>query len=1487
MSDGSGQSTGQPPGNSHLPWHLIPPFKPGETDVNEYTRRLEFLANIWPQDQLALLAARACLLCEGTAFSKVVRLDATKLKVQSTEGIKLVVKTLGGVWGQSKLETKYERFEKAIFGTVQKPDETHKSYLARHEVQYEELINMGASLEEMRAYILIRNSGLSPEDKKKIIIDSGGNLEYDKVTSALQLLGSKFFAEVQSGAASRTNTRTKTYDVNYVDEDEHDHEETEEPIFFSQETTEDSALEILLAEGDPDAQVINQFEESLIDTLQSDPEIATCLNTYLEARRKISEKVKGRGFWVPKGSKGKGRGKNKGGFKQKFRKPLAQRILESTCRYCNQTGHWRAECPVRLKNANASAPTSGNAAFAGVAMASEIPHEVQSLSDDDDMPPGNATAYMTEETCYMISHRLYSPNMHMNANNGDKWDNRGDYNGVSQSSRLSLPSMLKSRLSQRFQAIVRSTTNEPIQCQHNPPGKECDRRVQSNSDDHSEELAHFASLGTHGIVDLGASMSVIGENQFKELCKSLPSAVLHAMKEAPCQVSFRFGNNSTVNGTRAIYFPVGSKWIKVVIVPTNTPFLIANSVFRNLRAVIDTAKGEVLFQEIGIRVPMKLSERKLFQIDLLDLLKNPCSHQGADVMFSEDTGQVLSPRSEENHVAACQKSPPCTDSHVVTPAENQLQSRLSKTPIGFPVSVSPAHHGPDTDRTGLWRSDRSPEATEHQGVRGSKPDSLHHGNDFEGAPRREDRVWKGSPWQALPRHDHRDQIHGVVHRELSTQSQASACEVPTLHSTMAGRPRESRAYGETHHAKGQSQVPAHDGECSDRTGLRRRSVGSTACREQCGDGRDAKPHGPDGECHPGSPRASEAHQSESDGLKEHLTPEHPVPPMLMADMCETWHNIFHTKPNDVEYRVGDNDVGENILYSRDTNWVALEMWRHFANKGIYPNSPMLQQCRADLLEVYCSQNSALTEQANQKGLWAERHGLNDGDLSTWEGRHRLYDRLLQLRLQNIWMSPRCKAWCRWNEFNRHKTQELANRIMTARQEDQVHLLLCDALFQFQTCRSRLCHAHLEQPVGSQMLYQEELAAVVDQSWIGRCDMCTAGHLKHPQTQNHLQKGTQILTTSEVMHRQVTNLRCTRDHVHDHVEGSCFVPQLGRVNVSQYTELYTRGFANKMVRSMQCSAQVSEANCQPTENALVTRSTDEVTDVPAKRRKLGIKQPPDATYQQVQHDLYVQKAIDTISKHAPSVGKRFFFDGPVLAEIQQLYPTVTIKCVELCKGADKLRSPPQEITKEVAPLRRTLGIHRRMPGNFEDNQWEEWGGLSKRQLNRHGTPARLLITVFGTQTDSMASVPASGNTCPGLSTRKHDDSPDSLEPDSKKLRFDASVPEMPAQKQQDQFPAESPCPESSAIKQKHGPNFLKLNPEERQQLLRMHNNLGHPDAVTLGNVLRDQQWPMEAVEGIKDMHCPACFERQRPRLARPSHLTEPREFNDMMSLQSMP
>lgn len=118
---------------SHLPWNMIPAFKTGETDINEYPKKLEFLAGLWPQEHLALLAPRAAMLCEGSSFKKVMRIDTTKLKVNSIEGVKLLVTSLGEIWGKSKLEEKFERFERAIFSTTQRTDETHESYLARHD----------------------------------------------------------------------------------------------------------------------------------------------------------------------------------------------------------------------------------------------------------------------------------------------------------------------------------------------------------------------------------------------------------------------------------------------------------------------------------------------------------------------------------------------------------------------------------------------------------------------------------------------------------------------------------------------------------------------------------------------------------------------------------------------------------------------------------------------------------------------------------------------------------------------------------------------------------------------------------------------------------------------------------------------------------------------------------------------------------------------------------------------------------------------------------------------------------------------------------------------------------------------------------------------------------------------------------------------------------------------------------------------------------
>jgi len=197
-ANGNGGGGGSGGGANLLPWHLIPAFKPGETDLNDYSRRMLFLSGIWPVEHLSQLAPRAALACEGSAFQKVVRIPPEKLKANDTSGVQLLVKTLGGVWGKTTLENKYERFERAIYSTVQRGDETHESYMARHEVQFEDLLSQGASLTDVRAYILLRNSGLTSEEKKKIIVDAQGNLTYDAVVSALGLLGSKFFQRSSS-----------------------------------------------------------------------------------------------------------------------------------------------------------------------------------------------------------------------------------------------------------------------------------------------------------------------------------------------------------------------------------------------------------------------------------------------------------------------------------------------------------------------------------------------------------------------------------------------------------------------------------------------------------------------------------------------------------------------------------------------------------------------------------------------------------------------------------------------------------------------------------------------------------------------------------------------------------------------------------------------------------------------------------------------------------------------------------------------------------------------------------------------------------------------------------------------------------------------------------------------------------------------------------------------------------------------------------------
>ena len=106
---------------------------------------------------------------------------------------------MGGTWGQVPLEKKFELAERAVFRNSQKGDESADSYLSRCDAVWTELLSKKLSLEELQAYIVLRGSKLSPDDKKRVIVDtkvaSGSELTMKEVTSAIRLLGSGFFQD--------------------------------------------------------------------------------------------------------------------------------------------------------------------------------------------------------------------------------------------------------------------------------------------------------------------------------------------------------------------------------------------------------------------------------------------------------------------------------------------------------------------------------------------------------------------------------------------------------------------------------------------------------------------------------------------------------------------------------------------------------------------------------------------------------------------------------------------------------------------------------------------------------------------------------------------------------------------------------------------------------------------------------------------------------------------------------------------------------------------------------------------------------------------------------------------------------------------------------------------------------------------------------------------------------------------------------------------
>ena len=888
---------------------MIPSFRPGDTDINEYTKKLEFLASLWPPEHLSHLAPRAAMMCEGSSFKRVMRLDPAKLKVNTTDGVKLLVTTLGGIWGKSNLEEKFERFERAIYTTVQRADESHDSYMARHDFQFEELLQMGVSFADIRAYILLRNSGLGSEDKKKLIVDSHGNLEYQAIVSALKLLGSKFFHEVQAG--SKFPNRVKTYDVNAVFDEDSGSGFPEDDHVFMGETWDES--EIAYDDNDPDAIVCMQFEESLVDALQSDADLAACYNTYLDARKRINDRSRNRGFWGnSKGSmsqnKGKAKGKGKGQFR--FRKPLAQRILESECRRCGAKGHWKAECPLnRASTPNPNAAAASNAgAFTGAIVTGDA-HGVE-----DDM------ILVTE-----------APHMHAQVSKG-----LHSFVHMVQVSESSVPSPT---------ALARLVNS--LKSRLSPPRPDLKVPTTAMIQPDLTMDVHFVSHGPFGIVDLGASQTVIGQQQVSDLMQSLPKDVADQTQRVPCDTVFRFGNSSTVVCQYALLVPLAKWRVKICVVKSQTPFLISNNVFRTLGARIDTDQDAVFFSKIQIHMPLKLSEKKLYLLDFCELIRRSAQAGGqvSEVqnmshmpIMSAQGFSTVNTEHDENHKASHHPKPEAentSDHQPLVSKENQ-----ASVPPSPCIVSSPLFHG----HVELGRSLSS--------LAGAAEEGRVHVDVLRRPVTNEGVVWGNQGQSDLSGSDRgRPKVCSVVCEEIPEQPERVPPSVPVLSEPLCGTQRTGEGTRDTERSpdikppqvQSQGQAGREESLRTWEPGILVRPRGSMGCDARSADdatansGRDRGQSSPTLQ-HGGGPDPDHAAAPTSDPSR-HGPETGPVDLNSQADglrtlMCDSVgvYNM-NCRQEETHDPVFFND--EINLAHEIYNWVDEEMWMYFQNK--YPH----------------------------------------------------------------------------------------------------------------------------------------------------------------------------------------------------------------------------------------------------------------------------------------------------------------------------------------------------------------------------------------------------------------------------------------------------------------------------------------------------------------------------------------------------------------------
>ena len=544
-------------------WGQLPSFDPTTDDIREFSQKARFLHGVFPSKDKGNLAPRLAMLCKGTAWNQVRLLDPAKLMDPDT-GVEYLLDSLSSWEETSELKT-FELFEKAIYKVTQKADEAAHSYSLRLGTAFADLGDK-VTIKEMQAFILLRQSALSNEDKKRVLTMASGGFTLKSIEQAMRTLSTKVLF-------SAGEPKKKIYPANMVEADEGLHSAGDEDgslqTTYNVATEEEEALttehlEQLAAYGDEDALMVQQFEKDFEDMMQEIPDLQQTLVSYQEARQRISDRRRSRGFWPSKG-KGKGffqKGGRKGGGKSG--KDVLAKISRTHCKLCGMIGHWKAECPQKRDAAKEQA------------------NVVQPEAEDDphrELPqvifePLTEDQLKQHETCFVVhsparaSEGCIRPSVQQAVLKF--WSPRlNKYNPSKGRSHVS-PHMTRTAMNRRTQKLPASSPSVDTEFKHQNTVAEC-----------LTSQAHRTKQATGmAILDTGASRSVIGNDHVTAVLQKLPASVREQVRECPSKVGFRFGNNHIAYSFKQLQIPLFYKnqriWLLIEVVPKATPVPFVN-----------------------------------------------------------------------------------------------------------------------------------------------------------------------------------------------------------------------------------------------------------------------------------------------------------------------------------------------------------------------------------------------------------------------------------------------------------------------------------------------------------------------------------------------------------------------------------------------------------------------------------------------------------------------------------------------------------------------------------------------------------------------------------------------------------------------------------------------------------------------------------------------------------------------------------------------